>query len=123
MIGFKTISSFPKRGQVWKVNFDPTVGSEIKKLRPAVVINSDAIGKLPLRLIAPMTSWREEFGNNLWHIRIDPTASNGLTKVSAVDVLQIPGADIHRFIEHIGMVSANIMEEIAAAVAAIVEYI
>ncbi len=92
----------PKRGQVWKVNFDPTIGAEIKKLRPAVVINSDGIGKLPLRLIAPMTAWQEKFEGNIWHIRIEPTGSNGLTKVSAVDVLQIRGADIRRFTAHRG---------------------
>jgi len=37
----------PKRGEIWLVNFDPTVGAEIKKIRPAVVISSDGVGKLP----------------------------------------------------------------------------
>ncbi|MDB9317343.1 type II toxin-antitoxin system PemK/MazF family toxin [Nodularia spumigena] len=42
----------PKRGEIWLVNFDPTVGAEIKKVRPAVVISSDSVGKLPIKLIA-----------------------------------------------------------------------
>ena len=33
----------PKRGEIWLVNFDPTVGAEIKKVRPAVVISSDSV--------------------------------------------------------------------------------
>jgi len=45
----------PKRGEIWLVNFDPTVGAEIKKVRPAVVISSDSVGKLPIKLIAPIT--------------------------------------------------------------------
>lgn len=34
----------PKRGEIWQVNLDPTVGAEIQKSRPAIVISSDAVG-------------------------------------------------------------------------------
>ncbi len=37
----------PKRGDVWLIDFDPSVGAEIRKLRPAVVINVDTVGLLP----------------------------------------------------------------------------
>lgn len=53
-----TNSLFPKRGDVWLANFDPTVGAEIKKIRPAVVVSSDSVGKLPIKLIAPVTDWK-----------------------------------------------------------------
>ena len=36
-----------KRGEVWLVNLDPTIGAEIKKTRPAVIISSDLVGVLP----------------------------------------------------------------------------
>jgi mRNA interferase MazF len=78
----------PKRSEVWLVNFDPTVGAEIKKTCPAVVVSSDAIGRLPVKLIAPITDWKDHYAQNIWHVRIDPDSSNGLTKVSAVDALQ-----------------------------------
>jgi len=39
----------PKRGEVWLVNLDPTVGAEIRKTRPAVVVSSDAVGILPVK--------------------------------------------------------------------------
>jgi mRNA interferase MazF len=39
-----------KRGEVWLVNLDPTIGSEIKKTRPAVIISSDLMGILPVKL-------------------------------------------------------------------------
>ena len=45
----------PKRGEIWLVNLDPTVGAEIQKTRPAIVISSDYIGKLPLKLVVPIT--------------------------------------------------------------------
>lgn len=47
----------PKRGDVWNVNFDPTVGAEIGKARPAVVVTVESIGRLPLRLVVPITDW------------------------------------------------------------------
>lgn len=53
----------PSRGQVWVVNLDPTVGSEIRKTRPVVVVNSDAIGTLPIRLVAPLTEWKDAFAD------------------------------------------------------------
>jgi mRNA interferase MazF len=31
----------PKRGEIWLVDFEPTIGSEIKKIRPALVISSE----------------------------------------------------------------------------------
>jgi len=37
------------------VNLDPTTGSEIQKSRPVVVTSFDAVGKLPIRLPAPLT--------------------------------------------------------------------
>lgn len=41
----------PKRGEIWLVNLEPTIGAEIRKTRPAVVVSSDFIGKLPLKLV------------------------------------------------------------------------
>ena len=117
-----TNTPIPRRGEVWLVNFDPTLGVEIKKTRPAVVVSSNAIGQLPLKLIAPITDWKPYFNGNLWHVRINPDNTNGLVKVSAIDTLQLRGADMQRFIRKLGQVSEITMAEIAAAVAAVVEY-
>jgi len=117
-----TNTPIPRRGEVWLVNFDPTLGVEIKKTRPAVVVSSNAIGQLPLKLIPPVTDWKPYFNGNLWHVRINPDSTNGLVKVSAIDTLQLRGADMQRFIRKLGQVSETTMAEIAAAVAAVVEY-
>jgi mRNA interferase MazF len=114
--------SLPKRGEIWLVNFDPTVGTEIKKTRPAVVVSSDAIGRLPIKLIAPITDWKDYYAPNIWHVRLDPDPSNGLTKPSAVDVLQLRGMDRQRFIRKLGQLSPDTLEEIVLAIVAIVEY-
>ena len=115
-------ASIPQRGEIWLVNFDPTVGTEIRKTRPAVVVSSDAVGRLPIKLVAPATDWKEHFAPNIWHVRIDPDPANGLTKVSAVDALQLRGMDHRRFVRKLGQLSPTTMEEIVLAIAAIVEY-
>jgi len=104
------------------VNFDPTIGAEIRKTRPAVVVSSDAIGILPIKLIAPMTDWRESFSRNMWHVKIEPNSDNNLTKTSAVDALQIRGVDTKRFFRKLGRVSETLMEEIVIAIATVIEY-
>lgn len=113
----------PKRGEIWQLNLDPTVGAEIQKTRPVVVISSDAAGKLPIKLIAPVTGWDGRYVGNFWHVRINPGKANGLTKDSTVDVLQARGVDVGRFIKKLGHVDAVIMDDIAAAMAALVEYV
>lgn len=44
-----------KRGEVWQVNLDPTIGAEIKKNRPCVIVNRDALARLPLKIVVPLT--------------------------------------------------------------------
>jgi mRNA interferase MazF len=117
-----TNTSIARRGEIWAVSFDPTIGAEIRKTRPAVVLSSDAVGRLPIKLVAPITDWKDYFTSNIWHVRIDPDSDNGLTKISAVDVLQLRGMDQRRFIRKLGVVSPLILEEIVLAVAAVIEY-
>ena len=115
-------SGTPKRGELWIVSFDPTLGTEIRKTRPAIVVSSDSVGRLPIKLVAPVTEWKSGFATNVWHVRVDPDASNGLTKPSAVDVLQLRGMDTCRFIARLGEVSVDKLEEIVLAIAAVVEH-
>ena len=112
----------PRRGEIWLVDFEPTVGSEIQKKRPAIVINSDAFRSLPLRLVVPIISWKDKYSSSIWLIRIDPDDTNGLDKISAIDALQIRSVDINRFQKRIGRAPENLMEEIKAAIAVVIEY-
>ena len=111
-----------KRGEIWLVTLDPTVGAEIHKTRPVVVVSSDAIGALPIKLVAPLTEWKGYFARNVWHVKIIPDSKNGLTKISAVDTLQMRGVDAQRFVRKLGEVSSTVMRSIVAAIAVITEY-
>ena len=114
--------STPRRGEIWLVNFDPTIGTEIKKTRPALVISSDAVGRLPIKLVAPITEWKDHYSSNIWHVQLKPDPANGLTKLSAVDVLQVRGMDRRRFIRKFGEVTPDTIEEVILSLAAVVDY-
>jgi mRNA interferase MazF len=116
-----TSSNPPRRGEVWLVNFDPTLGTEIQKIRPAVVISSNEIGVLPIKLVAPITDWKDRYSRNLWHVRIDPTDDNGLSKSSSVDTLQLRGVDTQRFIKKLGILSLDEIASITISIVTVIE--
>ena len=78
--------------------------------------------RLPIKLVAPLTDWKPRYAPNVWHVRIAPDSAPGLTKPSAVDVLQLRGMDTVRFARRLGAVSPEVMEEIILAIGAVVGY-
>jgi mRNA interferase MazF len=111
-----------KRGEIWLVNLDPTIGAEIQKTRPVVVVSSDAVGILPIKLVAPLTEWKDYLANNAWHVKVTPDSKNGITKTSAIDTLQLRGVDTSRFVQRVGNVSLSAMQSIVEAIAAVIEF-
>ena len=110
-----------KQSEIWEINLNPTVGTEIKKKRPAVIINDDSIGVLPLRVIVPITQWKDKFSGAIWMIRIEPDSQNRLSKLSAIDTFQIRSISTARFIKKVGLISPDILSEIKTAVKAVID--
>ena len=105
-----------KRGEIWLVNLDPTIGSEIRKTRPAVIVNSDLIGILPLKVIVPLTEWKERYSSAPWMVRIDSDDQNGLSKTSAADGLQVRSVSHKRLVKKLGIVPPIQVAQIVQAV-------
>lgn len=74
-----------KRGEIWLVGLDPTLGAEIQKTRPALVVSDDQLGILPLRVIVPITDWKPHYKTVLWLVELLPDSENHLSKSSAAD--------------------------------------
>jgi mRNA interferase MazF len=119
--GKRGASSKISRGDIWLINLDPTVGAEMRKTRPVVVVSSDVLGVLPIKLVAPLTEWKDYLAQNIWHVKVLPDGVNGLTKISAVDALQLRGVDTQRFVKKLGNVSPSVMNSIIAAISAVIE--
>src|SRR5436305_1122770 len=89
----------PKRGEVWLVDFDPSVG------------------RLPLRMVVPITDWKPAYANFPWFVELLATSTNGLTKDSGADCFQTKSVSERRFVRLLGKVTAPQLDEIAAAIA------
>ena len=105
-----------QRGEIWLVNLDPTIGSEIRKTRPAVILSSDLVGILPLKVIVPFTEWKERYAQAPWMVRIDPDKQNQLTKPWAADALQIRSVSQQRLVQRLGLLSSVQIAKIVQAV-------
>src|SRR5687768_14601185 len=108
-----------KMSEIWRVNFDPTVGAEIKKVRPAVIVSLDAVGVLPLKVIVPITDWKDAFEKRGWMVRIEPDTSNGLTKPSAADAFQVRSVAVEPFEQQVGVLSSINMRQLRLALAGV----
>ena len=108
------------RGEIWLINLDPTIGAEIMKSRPAVIVNVDEVGALPLRVIVPITTWKEHYSQAPWLVQIMPNKKNGLDKKSAADTFQIRSLSTERFICAIGNVDDKTLKAILEGVKIVV---
>ena len=110
-----------QRGEIWLVNLDPTIGSEIRKTRPAVIVSSDLVGILPLKVIVPFTEWKDRYDQAPWMVRVDPDEQNGLSKPSAADALQIRSVSQQRLVQKLGAISSMQVAKIVQAVMSVLQ--
>ncbi len=96
-----------RRKEIWLINLDPSIGAEIKKKRPCVILNDDAIGILPLKVIAPITDYKERFSIVPWMVKLKPDNKNNLNKDSVIDLFQVRSVSEERLIKKIGSIDDN----------------
>jgi mRNA interferase MazF len=107
--------TFPRRGDIYLVHFDPTVGHEIQKTRPAVVIQNDVSNQYsPITIVAAISSQFSEppFPRE---VVIEPDES-GLSMRSAVIVNQLRSVDRQRLVTKIGRLSPQSMRRVDLAI-------
>ena len=109
-----------KQGEIWQIGLDPTIGAEMRKVRPALIINVDALGKLPLKIIVPITDWKEHYSDYPWMVKITPSRQNGLTKMSAADCFQIRSVSVERLTASVGSIELEIIAQVQEAVAQVI---
>ena len=112
-----------KRAEIWLINLDPTVGAEIRKTRPAVIVSSDAVGVLPLKVVVPLTDWKEHYEIAPWMVKVDPDAQNGLEKPSAADTFQVRSLAQERFVRKLGMLDSGRMAQITNGLGLVLEVV
>ncbi|PSL04953.1 mRNA interferase MazF [Cecembia rubra] len=104
-----------KNGEVWLVNFEPQVGQEIKKTRPAIIVNADSLGILPLKIVVPLTDGTKE--PKSWMVLINPNHLNRLSKASFADCFQVKRLSERRFVKKIGVLTELELAEVKVCLA------
>ena len=110
----KPTVSFPKRGEVYLVNFDPTVGAEIKKTRPALILQNDIANQYsPITMVAAITS---QFDQRLYptEVGVHPP-EGGLTVESVVLLNQVRSIDQCRLVKRLGSLKSATLRQVEQA--------
>jgi len=107
----------PKRGEIWQASFRMSVGQEINKDRPVLVISPDYMGLRNLWIVVPIVHWKKDRENWPWFVMLTPDANNGLSKKSGADGSQVQSIAKERFIEYVGKVKDPEVEDVTKAVA------
>ncbi len=104
-----------KRGDIWLVNLDPTIGHEIRKSRPAAIIQNDLGNNYsPITIIAPITSQNIE---KVYPVEVLlPKKFFGLEKDSKVLLNQIRAIDKKRLVKKLGKVDSEALVRIDTAI-------
>lgn len=92
------------RGQIWLVNLDPTVGAEIKKTRPAVIVSNNLNNKYAATItVLPIT----DRGEKIYSFEVPLKQGSGLTKESKIKCQQIRTIDKSRLIKLLGKIESS----------------
>ena len=112
----------PTRGNLWLIRLPRAVGAELQRDRPVVVISSPALDAVPVRIVVPLTTWRDQYVGRVNKLRIAANDRNGLHAESAADVTT--GAQrVHGAVSHANRrAGADEVEEIVAGVVIAIDY-
>lgn len=104
----------PKRGEVYLVNFDPTIGAEIRKTRPALIVQNDIANRYsPVTIVAAITS---QFEEPLYPIEVIVQApEGGLSSDSVILLNQVRTIDRQRLARRLGVLKPETMARVDQA--------
>ncbi len=104
--------NIPRRGEIWLVDFNPSIGSEIKDQHPALVVSVDELNESPwgLIVVCPITTSRKDKIFRL-HVLIAPS-EGGIKHESVIRCDQIKSVSVYRFLKKWGQVDGEVMRKV-----------
>lgn len=110
-----------RAGEIYWVNLAPTLGDEIRKTRPVVIVNGGHAKHLKLAIVVPITAWSPYWEGNPFFVSLEPSNTNGFQKKSSIDCFQMRALSHIRFLEKIGLISPPEMDAVKQAIALILD--
>jgi mRNA interferase MazF len=111
-------SSNYRLGSLWLIRFDPSVGTEIRKTRPAVIISGTLFNRRSKVTVLPLTSVQPQDPRLLAVVvPVLPTRSNGLDSESFVICVEPMTFDKRRFVQHLGELELDQIQRIKSILA------
>jgi len=103
----------PHRGEVWLVDFDPTIGAEIQKTRPALIVQNDAGNRAaPTTIVAAITTTiKRPYPFQV----LLPAGEGGVNHKSVVTLNHLRTIDVQRLKHRLGAVKSSTMLDVDAA--------
>ena len=105
-------SSDYRLGSIWLVNFDPSVGTEIRKTRPAVIISGTAFNQRSKVTVLPITSAVPNEGLRAVVLPVIPSTLNGLSAESCIVCVDPMTFDKRRLVRCLGQLELQQISEI-----------
>ena len=109
-------AGYPKRGEIYLTALDPTLGHEIQKTRPALIIQNDVSNRVSqITIVAPITS-TVRFPLNPVHVLLAADRMTGLAVTSVALLNQIRAVDRLRLVKRLGTVDEETLERVDEAI-------
>jgi len=105
-------SSNYRLGSIWLVNFEPSIGPEIRKTRPAVIISGTSFNQRSKVTLLPITSANPSDRLRPVIVPLTPDDSNGLSTNSCVVCVDPMTFDKRRLVQYLGQIESAQLEEI-----------
>jgi mRNA interferase MazF len=107
--------TFPHRGDIHLVEFDPARGHEIQKTRPALIIQNDIGNEYSqVTIVAAITSKLSATPYPV-EVVVAPSKGNGLSAPSAIQLSQVRSVDRERLVRRLGSLDAAAMLKVDRA--------
>ena len=69
------------KGEIWVANLDPTIGQEINKTRPVLILGKHPFSKREIYIVVPITGWDEDYAQSYWMRKMESTGSKFVVRI------------------------------------------
>jgi len=106
---------------IYLVDLSPTKGAEMQKIRPCIIVSNNDIGILPLKIVVPLIGYKDIHKRKSWLVVVEPNETNGLSKTSTADALNIRSVADERILKKIGSIDELTYQELIKAMRVVLD--